>query len=201
MSQTIKNEVTGEDEVVYTQAELDAQLLEKDTAHKEKIDQFTKGKTAQELATIESQKKIEDMQKKHDEEIGAIKETVTASQTKARTQVVDFLVGQVVGSDPELKKKLEAEMAIVEAGFKATGKDITDNAVIQEIVIKAAGMAGINNVGGGSSGGTPNFGMYGGIPPTFGGNENKEGIGSASEADNAQFKKAVGYEDPKKPAA
>ena len=52
-------------------------------------------------------------QKKHEEEIGAVKHTVEEGQVKARKQVVDFLVAQVVGTDEELKKKLDSiEMTI-----------------------------------------------------------------------------------------
>ena len=198
MSKTITND-EGEEEVVFTQAELDAQLLEKDTAHKAKLDEFLKGKTSQELQQAETKAKIEEMEKKHAEEIGAIRTTVTESQTKARNQVVDFLVSQVVGADVELKKKLAAEMATVEAGYKALGKDINDNTIIQEIIIKAAQMAGVSGGSmGGNGGGVPNFGMFGGVAPSFA-DKSKEGIGSGSEADNAAFKAAVGYKDDPKP--
>lgn len=191
MSQKITNDA-GEEIEVFTQAEMDSKLAEKDTAHKEKLDEFLKGKSAQELASIENKKVIEDMQKKHDEEIGAVKNMVTSAETKARTKVVEFLVEQVVGGSADLKKKLSEEMATIEAGFKAQGKDINDDAVIQEIVIKAAAMAGITNAP------APHFVPQGGYAPDFGGNK-KEGIGSGSDADNEMFKKAVGYKDePKK---
>ena len=191
MSQKITNDA-GEEIDVFTQAELDAKLSEKDDAHKKKIDEFMQGKTAQELASIDNKKAIEDMQKLHAEEIAGVKTLVTSAETKARTKVVEFLVAQVVGENPDLKKKLSEEMATIEAGFKAQGKDINDDVVIQEIVIKAAVMAGI------TAAAAPHFAPQGGYAPDFGGGK-KEGAGSGSDQDNEAFKKAVGYKDePKK---
>lgn len=191
MSQKITNDA-GEEIEVFTQAEMDARLSEKDEAHKKKIDEFTQGKTAQELASIENKKIVDDMQKQHAAEIAGVKEMVTSAETKARTKVVEFLVEQVVGGSADLKKKLTEEMATIEAGFKAQGKDINDDTVIQEIVIKAAAMAGITNAP------APHFVPQGGYAPDFGGNK-KDGIGSGSDQDNEMFKKAVGYKDePKK---
>lgn len=187
MSKTITNDA-GEEEVVYSQAELDTMRAE-DKKHVDgKLAEFEKGKTAAELAEITRKKEVEDTKAVADKAIASVEEF----KTKARDKVVGFLVEQVVGADVELRKKLETEMAIVEAGFKAQGKDVMDDKVIQEMIIKASAMAGITG-----SSSSPNFPMMGGYVPSN--DPKKEGTGSGSDADNEMFKRAVGYKDePKK---
>lgn len=186
MSKTITNDA-GEEEVVYTQAELDTQLADKDAHVAAKLEEFKTGKSAQELESAANKAAIEAIKKESDE----VKATIASAQTKARDRVVGFLVEQVVGEDVELKKKLESELSIVEAGFKAQGKDVSDDKVIQEMIIKASAMAGIS----GSS--APSFPLMGGYMPHT--DLKKEGVGSGSDQDNETFKKAVGYKDePKK---
>jgi exopolysaccharide biosynthesis protein len=176
MSKVITNE-DGTEETVFTQAELDAQLLEKDNHLKTKLDEFTKGKTAQELSKEENKAAIEAMKKEVDE----TKASFVKSQETQRTKVVNFLVKQVVGEDVELTKKLAAEMAIVEAGYKASGKDVNDESIIQEMISKSVSMAGINAV-------APSFPMNGGFAPNF--NNPKEAV---SDAEHEKFLKETGY--------
>lgn len=176
-------DVEGEDgvmikETVYTQAELD-DIRAKDKEHiDQKLEEFKRGKTASELATEENRIAME----KIAADAKAATELAQSTITKARGKVVDFISEQIVGQDPELRKKLNEEMATLEIAYKAQNKDITDDKIIQEMLVKAAGMAGIN------VNATPQFPMVGGMGPSFQPRENE-----VSDAEHNTFLEAVGY--------
>ncbi len=188
MSKTIKNDA-GEDEVVYTQAELDAQLLEKDEHVKQKLEEFTKGKTAIELEREENKRIIEEIKKGSETAVNTANEMVAG----ARKKVVDFVAQQYVGEDPELRKKLDEAFGIIEAGRTSKGLDIKDDKAIQEMMAAAASMSGISLPAGGA------------VPPAFMG----AGMGGApsfikkegelSDAEHKTFLDAVGYKPDAKP--
>lgn len=182
MSKTIKNEDTGLDEVVYTQAELD-EMRTKDKEHLDiKLEEFKKGKTAQELESIENKKKMEEIQGESKKALELAEQTTQ----RARTKVVNYFAASIVGEDVELRKKLDENFAIVEAGFKAQGKDVSEDDVIREMMVKAASMAGLTGQA------APSFPMGPGNAPSF---IKKEG--ELSDAEHDTFLKAVGYEKPK----
>lgn len=189
MSKTIKNEETGLDEIVYTQAELDGQLAEKDAHVATKLKEFETGKTAQELKDIERDKKIEEATKKGEDAVQAANKIVEDSKKK----VVNFIAEQIVGQDVDLRKKLDDATEIIQAGRLSKGLDVASDEAIREIMIAAAQMAGIS-----APAVSPVFPMVGGMPPDF---IKKEG--ELSETEHERFLKETGQEIPKKkePAA
>lgn len=171
---------------VLTPAEVDAKLKEKDDHVAKKLEEFQKGKTAQELATEASKAEIGEA-KKVAEEAKALAESTIAS---SRKKVVDFLAEQFVGADEALNKKLKDAFEIVEAGRIAKGMDVKDDKSIQEMMISAAGMAGIPN----TAASMPSFPLSGGYTPRPSASETE-----VSEGDNNTFLDAVGYQKPPAP--
>lgn len=188
MSKTVTNEETGEEEIVYSQAELDAIKVEADRkiaeneAHtKEKLEEFQKGKTSQELKDIERDNAIKEAKEKSDKAIEMANTTVAT----ARTKVVDYIAQQFVGEDIGLRKKLDDAFSLIEEGRKAKGLDVKDDKSIQEMMTQAASMSGIG------AGQMPNFPMGGGYAPNF-----QKSPSEISDAEHEAFKKATGYVDP-----
>lgn len=185
MSKEIEND-DGTKETVYTQAELDAQLAEKDAHVAAKLDEFKQGKTAQELKDIERDAAIKAAKDAADAAVATANDTVA----QARSKVVNFVAEQFVGTDPELRKKLDDAFKIIEEGRKATGLDIKDDASIQEMMRNAAGMAGLN-----SPAHMPVYDSGSSSPLNFQPKANE-----VSDAEHEAFLKATGYQDPNKKA-
>lgn len=194
MSKEIENE-DGSKEIMYSQAELDAQKADADAAaeakiqenkeHTErKIKELETGKSAQELKDIERDRAIEEAKKKSDEAIAIANTTVEG----ARAKVKDFFAASIVGEDVTLRTKLNESLKIIEAGRAANGQDIKSDDSIKEMMIQAANMAGIG------AGTAPVFPMYGGGAPSFQKPENQ-----ISDSEHEVFKKATGYVDPVAP--
>ncbi len=169
----------GTEETMYTQAELDAQLAEKDAHVDKKLKEFETGKTAQELKDIEREKAVADA-KKIAEDAKALAEGTISSHRKS---VVDFLAEQYVGTDKEMRTKLDDALKIVEAGRSANGLDIKEDSSIKEMLGQAAKLAGIS-----SPQATPQFPMTGGEAPRF-----TPQAGEVSDADHKAFMAATGY--------
>ena len=104
----------GTDETVYTQAELDAAKKEADdkaalaiadekkhTA--EKLDEFQKGKTAQELKDIERDNAIKTAKETAEKAVKSANDIVENSRKKS----IDFIADRMIGKDVELRKKLD----------------------------------------------------------------------------------------------
>lgn len=173
-----KEDGTTEEVEVFTKAELDAQLLEKDNHHKTKIDEFMKGKTAQELADI-----------KRDEEIKGAKEIAEKALAKLGeveqgriNTVKNYIAEQYVGQDADLRKKLDDAFDLISAGRLAKGLDIASEASIKEIFTQASGMSGITATA------SPVFPMNGGFAPNF-----QPAAGEVSDADHQAFLRETGY--------
>lgn len=176
-----KEDGSTEEVEVFTKAELDAQLKEKDEHHAKKIDEFVKGKTAQELADI-----------KRDEEVAAAKKIATDALAKvgeveqARiTGVKNFIAEQYVGQDADLRKSLDESFDLITAGRIAKGLDVISEKAIQETYIAAARMAGIAAVA------SPTFPMVGGHAPNF-----QPAAGAVSDQEHERFLKETGYQSP-----
>lgn len=176
MSKTITNDL-GEEEVVYTQAELDAQLAEKDAHVKTKLDEFTKGKGAQELKDQERDAQVAEAKAKADEAAQkAAEATSIAAAERARHQqsVTDFALAQFTGGDTELNKKIMDAMPLVNLEIK-DDKDILERVRIAATIAGLAGNAA-----------TPQFPAYGGMAPQFNKND------GPSDADHEAFLAATG---------
>lgn len=184
MSKVIQND-DGEDETVYTQAELDAQLADKDAHVAAKLEEFKQGKTAQELKEIERDRVIAETNKKADDAIL----TANTIADNAQKKVKDFVAGQFVGEDKELRTKLDGAYEIIEAGRLAKGLDIKSDSSIQEMMLSASQMAGLNHVA------SPSFPMTNGMAPSFVKTANE-----ISDAEHEQFLRETGQEIPKKAA-
>lgn len=185
MSKIIQNEA-GEDEEVFSKAEVDAQLKEKDDHVTEKLKEFQTGKTAQELKDIARDKIIEETKVKADEAIT----TANTIAENAHKKVIDFIAGQFVGEDKELRTKLDGAYEIIEAGRIAKGLDTKGDASIKEMMLSASQMAGLSNVNI-----NPTFPMTNGMAPSFGKTPNE-----ISDAEHEQFLRETGQEIPKKAA-
>mgnify|MGYP000721148384 CR=1 FL=1 len=192
MSKTIVNEDTGEEEVVYTQAELDAikkeaddKILDNENHTKKKLEEFQTGKTAQELKDIERDRAIAEA----NELAKKAEATATATVEGARKKVVNYMAEQVVGQDKELRTKLDSALDIIEAGRVAKGLDIADEKSIQEMMIQAAQMSGINSV----SSQSPSFPLTNGMAPSF-----IKTADELSDAEHERFLRETGQEVPKK---
>ena len=183
MSKKIANEETGEEEEFFTKAELDAQLAEKDAHVAKKLEEFQTGKTAQELKDIARDKEIAETKAKAEEAIGAAKTIAETAQKKVK----DFVASQFVGEDKELRTKLDSSYEIIEAGRIAKGLDTKSDASIQEMMLSASQMAGLNHVA------DPKFPLTNGMAPNFNKTANE-----LSDAEHETFLKATGqYEAPK----
>lgn len=187
MSKEIENE-DGTKEIFYTKAELDAQLAEKDAHVATKLAEFQTGKTAQELKDIERDAAIKTAQ----DAAEAAKTAANDYIATARSKVVNFVAEQFVGTDVELRKKLDESFSLIEEGRKAKGLDIKDDSSIQEMMRQAANMSGLN-----ATVSMPNMGGFGsGYAPSF-----QPKAGEVSDAEHEMFLKATGYKDPNnKPA-
>lgn len=199
MSKKIVNEETGQEEVVYTQAELDvikadadkkmadaeaaatAKIKENEDHLKQKTDEFLKGKNAQELKDIERDKKIEEAKAAAD---AAGAKAVEAEQ-KRQDAVRASIVRQYVGEDPKLKERFEESWKMVNLEIK------TDDDILKKAEL-AANMAGLNGTGMSSAGGMP---MSGGFAPNM-----KPADKEKKEAEYSTFKNAFGLNEfiPKK---
>lgn len=177
MPKTITNE-DGSTEEVFTKAELDAQLQEKDDHVKTKLEEFQKGKTAMELAEEARKTEIAEATRIATEALA----TAETSKQEKITTVKNYFAESVVGQDAELRTKLDDSLKIIEAGRLANGMDVTSEKAIQEMTVAAANMAGI------SASAMPDFPMTGGGAPDF---NKKEG--TVDEADHAAFLEATGY--------
>lgn len=187
MSKTVVNEETGEEEVLYTKAELDA--IEADAAakvaaaeaeKKEKLDEFLKGKTAQELKEIERERRIEEINKKAEEAEARSKKI----EETALEKIKGAEMTKYVGSDAALKAELQAAYDVL-SGMPAT----TDEEIAARM-LAAANMKGFNgpkqSIGGG---------MGTGYAPRFDATEDR-----SKDADHQKFLGALGLENiiPKK---
>lgn len=178
--------VEGDDGVekeVYTTEEMEAErakmeaeykgkLEEKDTYVKNKLDEFQKGKQSFELKEIEIKNSIEEAKKLAEEA-----KNETATERNKRVEIErNHLITSVVGSDPEMKKKLEGALENIDK------TKVTD---LSEQVKLAASMIGVtNNAGFGG-----NFSLTGGYAPNFIPKEQK-----LSDEEHNQFKNALGLE-------
>lgn len=198
MAKEILNEETGEMELVYTQAELDAQkaetdriLAEKDAHMKQKLDEFKQGKSAQELKEIEMQKNVEEAKRIADE----AKASVDQAKQSHFDTVKSFYTEQLVGTDPEIVKQFEEAFKIVKAGKEANGFTITsdkDIGVLVQETMRYAGLGVAESSFGGGSTFTPPTTAMGGISPNFQRNENE-----LSETDHNRFLQETGYNQAK----
>lgn len=166
---------------VYTQAELDAQLLEKDNHVKTKLDEFQKGKTAQELKDIETLEAI----KKANETAEQANKTAESVKADARGRIVNFMAEQFVGQDADLRTKLNDSFSVIEEGRKAKGLDIQSEVSIKEMMIQASKMSGID----GGNVVNPVFPMGPGMAPNFAPTQE-----TISDQDNDMFLSQVGYQ-------
>jgi len=199
MAKEILNEETGEMELVYTQAELDAQkaeadriLAEKDAHMQKKLDEFKQGKNSQELKEIEMQKTVEDAKRIADE----AKASVDQAKQEHFNTVKNFYMEQLVGTDPEVVKQFEDAFKIVKAGKEANGFTVTGDKDIGVLVQDAMKFAGLgagtgSNFGGGSTF-VPPIPAQGGMSPNFQRNENE-----LSDTDHQNFLKETGYDQAK----
>lgn len=183
MPKTITNE-DGSTEEVFTKEELEAQLKEKDEHVKTKLEEFQKGKTAQELADI-----------KRDEEIAAAKkiaaeaiEKVSQAEQGRINTVKNYIAEQYVGQDADLRTKLDEAYDLISAGRVAKGLDVVSEKSIQEIYTAASAMAGIATVA------SPSFPPTGGYAPNF-----KAPEGSVSDQEHEKFLRETGYQSPTPP--
>lgn len=185
MSKIIQNDA-GEDEEVFTKAELDAQLADKDAHVAAKLEEFKQGKTAQELKEIERDRVIAETKAKADEAIG----TANTIADNAHKKVIDFIAGQFVGEDKDLRTKLDGAYEIIEAGRIAKGLDTKGDASIKEMMLSASQMAGLSNTNI-----NPTFPMTNGMAPNF-----RKSANEISDAEHEQFLRETGQEIPKKAA-
>lgn len=167
------NEETGVEEVLYSQAELDAMKAEADAkiaatekaaadkaaadeAHyKGKIDEFTRGKTSQEQKDAERDAKIA--------EAKAVADAANARSVEAEQKRLDAIKAiarsQYVGDNAELIAKFEESWPLISLEIKS-----------DEDIAKKAGMVasliGVNNQSpyGGAGGGMPMSGGSGFAP-------------------------------------
>ena len=132
--------------------EYEAKLAEKDQHVKTKLEEFTKGKTAQELKEIETEKKIEEAKRIAEEASGRI----LASESRRIETLKRVAMEKFTGNNQELTKKFEDAWGLVNLEIK----DDADVARKAELV---ANMTGLNfsdqNFGSMSLGGAkiPNF--------------------------------------------
>lgn len=176
---------TTQEVEVFTKAELDAQLKDKDDHHAKKLDEFQQGKTAQELKDIERDQKVEEAKKIAEDAMAKLGE----AENRRIGTVKNFIAGQYVGEDADLRKKLDDSFDLISAGRVAKGLDIASETSIKDIFADAARMAGITTPA------APSFPMYGGGAPNF-----TPPAGTVSDNDHAQFLKETGYQSPKPPA-
>ena len=149
MSTTIIND-EGNEEVVFTQAELDAQkaaeieaikaeyekqLAEKDAHVKEKLDQFQKAKSSIDIEKEEINAKVAEAMRIAEEAKMSVAQSKEAELAAKKT----IWVQSVAGNDPELTKKIEEAYGMLNL-------PATSDAEIQARVQKAVALAGITQM-------------------------------------------------------
>lgn len=164
MSTTIIND-EGEEVVVYTQEEIAAQLAEKEAAVKaeyeaklaekdahvkEKLDQFQQAKKSTETANQEALAAAAEAKKLAEEAKLAIEKS---KETELNTRK-EFWIQSVVGTDTELKKK-------VEEAYNLLNLPAGNDTEIAQRVEKAIALAGI------TAPITPSFSFGGAVAPNF----------------------------------
>lgn len=191
MSKTVVDEETGKEEILYTAEEIEAAkqaeitrlgeehkkaLEDKDNHMKEKLDEFTKGKTSQELKDLETEKKITEAKEIAEKATGL----VTAAETRRIGTLKDVARNQFTGGNPELDKQFEDAWVLVNLEIKEDS-DVMKKA---ETAAKIAGLT--QEVGGGFGGGMPPSGGY---APNFVKKDEK-----AAAVDHETFKGALGLD-------
>lgn len=164
MSHTIVND-EGEEEVVYTEAEkqaekdaeiekvkadYEAKLAEKDAHVKEKLDQFQQAKKGVDTAQEEVRAMAEEAKRLAEE----AKMSVAQAKEAELTTKKDFYIQSVVGGDTDLRKKIEDAYGMLNLPA-ATDKEI------MERVQKAVTLAGISQMS------TPSLSFGGAQAPNF----------------------------------
>jgi len=177
--------MTPEEHEAKLQEELNVKLAEKEEHMKQKLDEFQKGKTSQELKEIERENAIAEANRKAQEAI----DSANALKEGHANTVKNFYAEQFAGNDPELRKKLDDAYKIVEAGSKANGLEIKEDKDYATIMAQAAMMAGITGT---QEVVSPRFPMGGGMTPNFQPSENE-----VSDADHQTFLKETGYNTAK----
>jgi len=178
--------MTPEEHEAKLQEELSVKLAEKEEHMKQKLDEFQKGKTSQELKEIERENAIAEAKAKAQEAIDG----ANALKEGHATTVKNFYAEQFAGTDPELRKKLDEAFKIVEAGSKANGIEIKEDKDYATLMTQAALMAGIS--GAQTIQSSPKFPMGGGYTPSFQPSENE-----VSDSDHETFLKETGYNTAK----
>jgi len=164
MAKTIVNEETGVEEVVYTQAEIDAQiaakeaefnakLADKDTHVKGKLDEFEKGKQAQALKDAERDGKISEAERIARE----ASEKATLAEQKRVDAIKNMIKKNYTGGDADLTAKFDEAWELVNI-------DIKEDADIEKRAAATAKLAGLDSNPDFSAGGMP---MGGGYAPNF----------------------------------
>ncbi len=173
MSKIIKND-DGTEEEVFTKAELDAQLAEKDAHVKQKLDEFQTGKSAQELKDIEHKTALDEAKRIADEAL-ALGRT---SEERRVGSIKEFIMDQYTGGDAELKKKLTE-------GWDLINLPITGDEDIRKRIELAANAVGLTGPG---SAGVVVPAHGGGMPPSF----QKKTDKTVTEEENKAFREATG---------
>ncbi len=164
MSHTIVND-EGEEVVVFSQEEIDAQLAEKEAAIKaeyetklaekdahvkDKLDQFQQAKKGVDTAQEEVRAMAEEAKRMAEE----AKMSVAQAKEAELATKKDFYIQSVVGGDTDLKKKIEDAYGMLNLPA-ATDKEI------MERVQKAVTLAGISQMS------TPSLSFGGAQAPNF----------------------------------
>lgn len=148
MATTIIND-EGNEEVVFTQAEIEAQIAEKEAALKaefekqlaekdahvkEKLDQFQQAKKSVDIEKEEINSKVAEAMRMAEE----AKTTVAQARESELNARKEAIIVSLTGNDPVLRKKIEDEYSILSLPA-STPEEINAR------VTKAASMAGINS--------------------------------------------------------
>lgn len=148
MAQTIVND-EGEEVVVLTQAEVDAQMAEKEAAMKAEFEKQLAEKDAHVKEKLgQFQQATKSAEQLHAEAMAGIAEAkriaeeakVSVAQSKESELLIkrDFYIQSIAGNDPDLKKKLEDSYSLI-------NMPATTDAEIQERLQKAITLAGVTH--------------------------------------------------------
>jgi len=157
------------------EAKHQAELAEKDTHLKSKLDEFVKGKKNVDSKEEELNTKMEEIKRIAEE----ANQKVTQAEIKKNETIKEFWISQTVGSDADLTAKLKA-------AYDMVNMEVADEKDIATRVKLAANMIGISSME------TPSFGISGGVAPQF-----PSAAETKSKIDDETFRKELGLELPK----
>lgn len=164
MAKTILND-EGQEEIVFSQAEIDAQFAEKEAALKaaheaamaekdahvkEKLGQFQQATKSAEQLHEEAMAGIAEAKRIAEEAKGSVALAKESELTTKR----DFYIQSISGGDVDLTKKLEDAYGIINL-------PATNDKEILERLQKAVSIAGVTHTS------TPNLSFGGSTPPNF----------------------------------